>query len=105
MNKPDFIAAIADRVQGTKAEAARYLNAVLETIVEVFENEDTLRLLGFASFGVKTRAAHTGRNPHSGKKISIPERKVPFVRMSAKIKEQLNIGKARKSGKPRKKKT
>ncbi len=90
MNKADFIKTIADKAQISKTETARNLEAVLETITEIFQNNDTLILPGFGTFGVKTRAARTGRNPSTGKTINIPEAQVPFARISSKIKEQLN---------------
>ncbi len=90
MNKADFITRVAAKAESSKTQAAAHLEAVLETITEIFQNNDTLTLPGFGTFGVKTRAARAGRNPSTGKTMNIPESKVAFVRISSKIKELLN---------------
>ena len=104
MNKTDFIANIAAKAESSKAQAAVHLDAVLATITEIFQNNDTLILPGFGTFGVKKRAARSGRNPSTGKTLNIPEANVAFVRVSSKIKELLNPESTKKAVKPAQKK-
>ena len=70
MNKADFIAHLADKLASSKAEAARSLEAVVAAMTEVFHQQEALVLPGFGTFGVKKRAARSGRNPSTGKAVS-----------------------------------
>ncbi len=90
MNKSDFIAAIAVKLDSTKAEATRNVEAVIAVMTEVFKEKDSLTLPGFGTLGTKKRAAKTGRNPGTGKTIQIPEAIVPYMRISSKIKDLIN---------------
>ena len=90
MKKEDFIMAIAQKTESTKSVAEEALTAFIETLSEVFSAQDTFILPGIGSFGVKQRAARTGRNPATGQAIQIPAAVVPYFKPSSKLKELLN---------------
>jgi DNA-binding protein HU-beta len=46
-----------------------------------------IQLIGFGTFEVRERAARTGRNPQTGKKIKIPASKVPAFKAGKELKE------------------
>jgi DNA-binding protein HU-beta len=43
-------------------------------------------LIGFGSFGVRKRAARSGRHPRTGKPLKIPAAKVPVFRPGKALK-------------------
>lgn len=86
MKKTDFIAQVAAKLESSRTEAARNVEAVLDTLQEVFLQQEVLALPGFATFGVKKRAARAGRNPATGEALQIPEATIPYIRVSSKIK-------------------
>ena len=47
-------------------------------------------LVGFGTFAVKERAARTGRNPQTGKEITIAAAKVPSFRAGKALKDAVN---------------
>ena len=61
MNKSELVQAIADSADLTKVDAGRALDALLETVTGALEKGDSVSLVGFGTFGVKERAARTGR--------------------------------------------
>lgn len=71
MNKTEMIEEIASRTSLTKADAARAVNAVLDTIVETVAKGDDVTLPGFGSFKSVQRAAREGKNPKTGEKLQI----------------------------------
>ena len=76
MNKSELIAAIATSAEITKADADKALTGILEAIYEVLSSGDSVTLVGFGTFSVTDRAARTGRNPQTGKEITIAAKKV-----------------------------
>lgn len=76
MNKAELIDAIASSAGLTKADAKKALDAFIETTTGALKSGDRVALVGFGSFSVSERSARTGRNPQTGKEITIPAKKV-----------------------------
>ena len=72
MNKSELAAAVAEKIDIQKKDSEKLVSAVFEAMTEALKNGEQIRLVGFGSFQVKERAAHTGRNPASGEAIEIP---------------------------------
>lgn len=93
MNKQELIAVVAEEAELTKAQAGRVVDAVFNNIVKAVAKGEGFQLIGFGSFKAVTRAAHTGRNPSTGKAIEIPAATLPKFYAGAKFKEALNAKK------------
>lgn len=90
MNKVEMVNAISIKADCTKKDAAKYLDAVVETITETLAKGEKISLVGFGSFEVVDREARTGRNPQTGKTIEIPASKAPKFKAGSKLKEIVN---------------
>ena len=87
MNKGDLIEKIAHDCALTKAAAEKVLNSILGSITDAVAAGDKVTLVGFGTFAVAERAAREGRNPQSGKTITIPAKKVVKFKAGAKLTE------------------
>jgi DNA-binding protein HU-beta len=76
MNKAELVTAMAEKSGLTKAAAEKALNSFTEAIKESMTKGERVGLVGFGSFSVAERSARTGRNPQTGKEITIPAKKV-----------------------------
>jgi DNA-binding protein HU-beta len=78
MKKSEFIDAVAEKAQMSKAAAARAVEAIFDTasgaVSEAVQKAGHLSIPGFGKFTRRTRAARKGRNPRTGQEIDIPER-------------------------------
>lgn len=90
MNKNDLIAQVADRSALSKNDAARAVETVFDLITEALKQGDEVRLTGFGTFLVSTRAASEGRNPQTGEKIQIPSSKSPKFKAGKQLKDAVN---------------
>ncbi len=90
MNKSELIDAIAAAADLSKADAGRALDATIEAITGALKKEDTVSLVGFGTFQVKTRSAREGRNPQTGATIQIAEAKVPGFKAGKALKDAVN---------------
>lgn len=77
MNKKQLAGKVAVKMDITKAEAERNIDAVLESISEALKNGDKVRLVGFGNFVIRKRKGRIGRNPQTGAQITIGETKSP----------------------------
>jgi len=90
MNKGEFVEALADRLDVSRAQADRALSAVLDIIAEQLGEGEKVAFTGFASFEVSERAARTGRNPQTGATIEIAASSVPKFTAGATLKAAVN---------------
>jgi DNA-binding protein HU-beta len=90
MNKAEFIAAVADAAELSKADAGRATDAVIDVIKAALAKGETISLVGFGTFVVRKRAARTGRNPRSGETINIAASKNPSFKAGKALKDAVN---------------
>ncbi|MBN8884651.1 MAG: HU family DNA-binding protein [Rudaea sp.] len=90
MNKGDFVSAVADSAELSKADAGRAVEAVIEVITKALKKGDTVALVGFGTFLARKRAARTGRNPRTGQQIKIKASKNPSFKAGKALKDALN---------------
>ena len=90
MNKAEFTGAVADAAEMSKADAARAVDAMIETISKALKKGDTVTLVGFGTFSVRKRAARQGRNPKTGEAIKIKASKNPAFKAGNALKDAVN---------------
>ena len=71
MTKAELIDKVADSSKVSKAEAARLLGSVFDSITGALAKGDTVTLVGFGTFSKVRRKARKGRNPQTGATIKI----------------------------------
>jgi DNA-binding protein HU-beta len=87
LNKADLVAAVAEKVEVSKKDAEKAVNAVFASIEEALAKNDKVQLVGFGTFEVKDRAERTGRNPQTKETIVIPASKVPGFKAGKALKD------------------
>ena len=90
MNKQELIDNIASSADITKAAAARALDSVIDSVTNSLKKDDSVVLVGFGTFSVRSRAARTGRNPQTGGEIQIKAAKVPAFKAGKALKDAVN---------------
>lgn len=86
MTKAELVAIMAKTVGGSKTSADRAMNAFISGVFEALRRGRRVTISGFGTFVVSRRAARNGRNPRTGKEITIPTTKVPRFRPSRALK-------------------
>ena len=61
MNKAELIDAVASAANLSKADAGRAVDAVVNSITAALKKGQQVSVVGFGTFGVKHRAARSGR--------------------------------------------
>jgi DNA-binding protein HU-beta len=103
MNKTELVAAIAERADISKVDAARVLDATLDVIVEALKpvkapkgkkKKDEpappapkVTIVGFGTFEVRERQARKGRNPKTKEVIEIPASRTPAFKAGKVFKD------------------
>ncbi|MEW6448852.1 MAG: HU family DNA-binding protein [Bacillota bacterium] len=80
MTREELVKAVSDETGLTRAQAAQAVSGILTAVKEALARGDEVRLVGFGTFQVKTRAAREGRDLRTGAEIEIPAKRVPVFR-------------------------
>lgn len=87
MNKADIIDKVQEAVGGTRADAERAVETMIDAIAESLKKGKEVSIAGLGIFATKTRNARTGRNPRTGETIDIPAMRVPKFRAAKALKD------------------
>lgn len=90
MNKNELVDSVATATELTKADAAKAVDAVFDSITRSLKKGQEVRLVGFGTFIVRKRAASKGRNPRTGEEIKIAASKQPKFKAGKGLKEAVN---------------
>ncbi len=91
MNKNDLVAAVASNSGLSKADAAKAVDGVFNSVTGALRRGDDVRLIGFGTFSVVDRKASVGRNPRTGERIQIPAARRPKFKAGKNLKQSVNI--------------
>jgi len=87
MNKQDLIDAVHEELGGTKADAERAVETMINSVVENLKKGEEVSISGLGIFSTKQRAARTARNPQTGEQIQVPAMRVPKFKPAKGLKE------------------
>ncbi len=86
MNKAEFIEVLSTHFDGNKAEAARALNAVTQTITYQTAGGEKVTITGFGVFEKVHRSARMVRNPRTGERKRAKATAIPRFRAGTDLK-------------------
>ena len=77
MTKAELVARVAKDVALTKRQSAQVLHAIISSVQEALQQGHQVTLVGFGTFGVRSRAARKGRHPRTGQEMWLPADRKP----------------------------
>jgi DNA-binding protein HU-beta len=77
MNKADLVESVAAKTKLTKKVTQSVIDSTFEAVMDAVGKGEKVTLVGFGTFSQSTRKARKGRNPQTGKELSIPAKKSP----------------------------
>ncbi len=90
MNKAELVSKEAELADITKTDADKAIEAVFAAITASLKSGDDVRFVGSGSFSVSARAAREGRNPRTGKTITIAASKALKFSAGKALKDAVN---------------
>jgi DNA-binding protein HU-beta len=99
VNKSELVKALAEKAEITQKDAAKALDAVVDTIQGALAKGDKVQIIGFGSFEVRDRKARKVISPANGQEITVPATKVPAFKPGKSLKEAVAVKKPAKAPK------
>lgn len=89
MNKAELVAAIAEKTELSKKDSEKALKAFIDVVTDELTKGEKIQLVGFGTFEVSERAAREGRNPQTGKTMTIAASKAPKFKAGKALKDEI----------------
>ncbi len=92
MTKVELVNAVAEKSGLTKKDSEKAVTAMLDGITGALAGGDSVSIVGFGTFEVKSRAARTGVNPRTKEPLQIAASSLPTFRAakSKSLKEAVS---------------
>ena len=73
-----------------KKDLEKFTNIILNEIKRTLKRGDRVEIRGFGVFSTNTQKASIRRNPKTGEKVNVPEKKTIHFKMSKDLFKKLN---------------
>jgi DNA-binding protein HU-beta len=93
VNKQQLVGALAAKLGRPKAEAARIVDALFGAeglLPAELRRGRKIQISGFGNFETRRRKARTGRNPRTGRAMTIKASVAPVFRAGKSLKDLVN---------------
>lgn len=90
MNRSELVATVASNGGFSKSDVEKMVDSLLAAIADALKRGAEVRLTGFGTFTVATRAAGQARNPRTGEPVIVAASHQPKFKAAKALKEALN---------------
>jgi integration host factor subunit alpha len=90
ITRMDLYAVIHQKIGLSHKESAALVELVIKEIIDCLERGENVKLSSFGSFMVRKKGRRLGRNPKTGREVSIPSRWVMTFKPSDILRQRIN---------------
>lgn len=90
MNKTELTNTLAEMLNLTPRQSDAVINLFFDSMINELRNNGRVEIRGFGNFVVRNYKSYTGRNPKTGEKVSVPEKKLPFWKTGKDLTDRVN---------------
>lgn len=99
MTRSDLVEALASRFgQLAQRDAEFAVKTILDAVSDALVRGHRVEIRGFGSFSINRRPPRVGRNPRSGERVDIPEKRVPHFKPGKALREAVDAPLAQTPG-------
>ena len=92
LRKKELADLLYEKLEFSKKECVPIVESVIDIIKEEVSKGNEVLISGFGKWSVKKKNARVGRNPKTGKTMTIDARKVVTFKSSEKLRSVINRG-------------
>ena len=89
MKKSDLIQILQERAEISKDKSTLVVKTILDEISNSLTKGQRVEIRNFGNFTVRIRKAHEGRNPKTGEKVMVPDRKAPHFKPGLELQNRV----------------
>lgn len=89
VSKKDLVGAVAKKTGLSQGDTSKVVDALLDEISDALKDGKRVRLIGFGTFEVRSRAARRGVNPQTNQPMDIPASRSPAFKPGKELKDAI----------------
>ena len=90
LTRADLAESINRRVGLSRADSLGMVESILDHMCEALAEGENVKISGFGTFLLRDKAQRIGRNPKSGDKGMVPEKRVPHFKPGKELRERVD---------------
>ncbi|OPZ14430.1 MAG: DNA-binding protein HU 1 [candidate division BRC1 bacterium ADurb.BinA364] len=90
MTKAIVAAKVAEATGLSRKETVEAIEEFLNCVKSALKDDKKVSLVGFGTFYIKEKGGRNGRNPRTGERIRIPDKKVATFKPGKAFREMVN---------------
>lgn len=90
MIKSELIVRLAQKTNLSKSDAKKAVDTIFDEIIKALAEGNRVELRNFGILSLRTRKPRVGRNPKTGAKVQVIQKRVPFFKAGKAVKRALN---------------
>jgi integration host factor subunit alpha len=90
MTKANLVGIISEKINFGLKESTEIVEQVFDILKETLEGGEMIKISGFGNFVVRQKRPRRGRNPQTGEKLVISERRVVTFKPSHVLRRAVN---------------
>jgi integration host factor subunit beta len=87
MTKADLVDRVTAATGLTKRDVAVVVDRFIDAVGAALADGKHIEIRGFGSFKVKARRSRVARNPRTGATVRVPQKSVPYFKVSKELKK------------------
>jgi len=77
----------------SRHDAEVIIDSIFDSMIDAMSRDERIEIRGFGSFVVKHRRPREGRNPKTGAKVAVMEKRVPFFKVGKELRIRVDNNK------------
>ena len=90
MVRSELVTILSARADVIQTQAEEVVEFFFAEIVKAMTTEGRVEVRGFGSFSVRKYRSYEGRNPKTGKVISVAQKKLPFFKVGLELRQRVD---------------
>ncbi len=90
MVKSELVELLASKASVTSTQSEDLVNLFFNSIIDSLTTEGRVEIRGFGAFTIRRYPAREGRNPKTGEKIKVSEKKLPFWKTGLELRQRVD---------------
>lgn len=80
----------AEEANLSKRSSEQFVNLMIDAMIGAMIQEERIEIRGFGSFVIRHYGSYEGRNPKTGEKIEICDKRLPFFKAGKDLVQRIN---------------
>jgi integration host factor subunit beta len=90
ITKSELIDHLSTKLNLPRAKAEQMIDIILDCMITQLKAGDGIEIRGFGSFSVREYKGYDGRNPRTGEKVAVREKRLPFFKVGKELRQRIN---------------